>query len=178
MELIRRHDPAGLPCPTVNEGRFYVDQRGSDWIIQRHIVREQGVVVEGPDPQTLIDPVSPEDLRAAVLGILQEWWFPMLENPSWLREHGSVYHAFAVITMCRVLHTLEHGTIVSKPKAVESARRKLGRPWAALIDRAVAASHDENHPGFLKETLDFIRFVKEQVMKFEKPLTSEKIHGL
>lgn len=38
--LIQRHDPNGLPCPTINEGKFYVDHRGSDWIIQRHIIRE------------------------------------------------------------------------------------------------------------------------------------------
>ncbi|HEY5731964.1 MAG TPA: nucleotidyltransferase domain-containing protein, partial [Anaerolineales bacterium] len=35
--LIRHHDPDGAPCPTVNEGKFFVDKRGSDWIIQRHI---------------------------------------------------------------------------------------------------------------------------------------------
>ena len=36
---IRRHDPRSGPCPTVNEGQFYLDQRGSDWIIQRHVIR-------------------------------------------------------------------------------------------------------------------------------------------
>ena len=25
---IRRHDPRSAPCPTVNEGQFYLDQRG------------------------------------------------------------------------------------------------------------------------------------------------------
>ena len=65
-ELIRRHEPDGAPCPTVNEGKFYVDKRGSDWIIQRHIIRECGVVIEGPSPKTLIDPVSPDDIRGAI----------------------------------------------------------------------------------------------------------------
>jgi predicted nucleotidyltransferase len=162
--LIRRHDPQGAPCPTVNEGKFFMDQRGSDWIIQRHVVREYGVIVEGPDPKTLIDFVSPDDIREAVLGILQEWWFPMLENPSWLRDHGGKYHAFAVITMCRVLHALVHGTIVSKPKATRWARASLGEPWRELIDKAVAVSRHTEDAEFLDATLDFIRFVKEQVM--------------
>ena len=51
-ELIRKHVLNGLPCPTINEGSFYLDTPGSDWIIQRHVVREYGVVIEGPDPKT------------------------------------------------------------------------------------------------------------------------------
>jgi predicted nucleotidyltransferase len=163
-DLIRRHDPAGAPCPTVNEGKFFVDQRGSDWIIQRHVVREYGVTIEGPDPKTLIDFVSRDDIRGSVLGILHEWWFPMLEDPSWLRDHGNKYQAFAVITMCRVLHALEHGTVVSKPIAVQWAREKLGSPWRPLIDKAVLASRQESQDDFLHETLDFIRFVKSQTV--------------
>ena len=162
-ELIRRHDPNGTPCPTVNEGKFFVDQRGSDWIIQRHVVREYGVVVEGPDPKTLIDFVTPDDIRGAVLGILHEWWFPMLEDSSWLRDHEAGYHSFAVITMCRVLHALETGTIVSKPKATQWARAKLGEPWKILIDKAVAVSNHEDLDVPLSKTLDFIRFIHEKV---------------
>jgi predicted nucleotidyltransferase len=169
-ELIWRHNPNGAACPTVNEGRFYLARLGSDWIIQRHVVREHGVTVEGPDPKTLIDFVSPDDIRGAVLGILREWWFPMLEDPSWLREHGSKYHAFAVISMCRVLHALEHGTVVSKPKAVAWARAKLDTRWLPLLDKALAASRHATHEDFLGETLDFIRFVKEQTRKFEKQI--------
>jgi hypothetical protein len=162
-DLIRRHDPDGAPCPTVNEGKFYVDTRGSDWIIQRHVVREYGVIVQGPDPKTLIDFVSPDDIRGAVQGILNEWWFPMLQDPSWLRDHGNKYQAFAVITMCRVLHALAHGTVASKPQSVRWAREKLSDPWAVLIDRAVDASRQHSQDDFLNETLDFIRFVKNHI---------------
>ena len=167
--LIRRHNANGPACPTVNEGQFYVAPLGSDWIIQRHVVREYGVVIEGPAPKSLIDFVTPAEIHGAVLAILQEWWFPMLEDPSWLRDHESGYHAFAVITMCRVLHALEHGTIVSKPKAVQWARARLPDRWTPLIDKAVAASPHKNQGDFLDETLDFIRLIKEQTVKFELP---------
>ena len=164
-ELIRRHNSNGAPCPTVNEGHFYVAGLGSDWIIQRHVVREFGVVLEGPDPRTLIDFVSPDDIRSAVLGILREWWFPMLNDPSWLRDHDNAYRAFAVITMCRVLHALEHGAIVSKPRAIRWAQTKLENKWRNLIERSVAASSHEELDVPLNETLDFIRFIREQVLK-------------
>jgi predicted nucleotidyltransferase len=176
-ELIRRHNLGGPACPTVNEGQFYVAPLGSDWIIQRHVVREYGVVIGGPDPKTLIDFVSPDEIRGAVLAVLQEWWFPMLDDPSWLRQHDSAYHAFAVITMCRVLHALEHGTIVSKPQAVQWARRRLHDPWTQLIDKAIAASQHEGQDDFLDEALDFIRFVEEETIKFEGSMNTAEINN-
>jgi predicted nucleotidyltransferase len=161
--LIRAHDPNGPACPTVNEAAFYLDPRGSDWIIQRHVIREQGVVLDGPDPKTLIDPVSPDVIRQSVLGVLHEWWFPMLDDPSWLREHEAGDRAFGVITMCRVLHALEHGTIVSKPKAMEWARSKLAEPWPGLIKRASTVTNTNGEDIILTEVLDFIRYVTEVV---------------
>jgi hypothetical protein len=157
---IRRYHADSPPAPIVNEGRFYIGGFGSDWIIQRHVIRECGVVLAGPDPKSLIDPVDPDNIRRAVWGILNEWWFPMLDDSSWLREDGSHYHSFAVITMCRALHALQHGTIVSKPTAVRWAKQELGSQWHKLIDRAIASQSGE-HPGFLDETLEFIRFTRE-----------------
>ena len=170
-DLIRRHDPDGVPCPTVNEGRFYLGRLGIDWIIQRHIVRECGVIVAGPDPKDLIDPVSPDDIRLAVHGILQEWWFPMLDDPSWLRQYGSNYHGFAVITMCRAMHALEHGTVASKPAAVRWAKEELGPEWHALIERAVA-SQAGDQSAFLDEAIEFIRYTGEWISQKEA-----KSHG-
>src|SRR5690606_12647870 len=142
----------------INEGNFYLDTPGSDWIIQRHVIREYGVVIEGPDPKTLIDFVSAEEIRNSIMGILLEWWYPMLKKPDRLREHDDGYRSFAVITMCRVLHGLEHGTITSKPEAVQWARGKVDSKWHSLIDKSVAVSNHEELNITLEETLDFIKY--------------------
>lgn len=133
---LRRYDPAAPACPQINEGQFYLAQQESDWIIQRHILRQQGLVVAGPALAPLIDPVPPADLQRAVLGFLREWWAPMLENP--VRLQSSEYQTYAVLTMCRALHTLETGTIVSKPVAAHWAQARLGEPWATVIAKAQA----------------------------------------
>ena len=164
MDLIRQHDSKGVKCPTFNEGKFYVAPLGSDWIIQRHVVRELGVVVEGPDPRTLIDFVSTEDIRYAVKGILEEWWFPMLENPTWLRDHGSAYHAFAILSMCRALYAWEYGIIISKPVAAKWAKQKLEANWSLVIDRALFAQ--KPHPAdseLLNEAIGLIRYTKDHI---------------
>ena len=178
QELIRRHSPNSSPCPTINERKFFVEKLGSDWIIQRHVVREYGVVIEGPAPKTLIDFVSPDDIRNAVMGTLIEWWFPMLDDPTWLLNGESGDRAFAVITMCRVLHALEHGTIASKPQAIHWARAKLGDRWKTVIDQAVVVSQHKEQDISLNEILDFIRFTKEQTMNSISPIPHPAVNEI
>lgn len=154
-DVLRVYDPARATYPALGEEGFHIAHHGSDWIIQRHILREQGVIVAGPEPRALIDPVAPDDLRRAVRGILDEWWARQVHNPAWFRE--GVYQAYAVLTMCRALYTLEYGCIVSKPAAASWARRTLGGRWPALIDQALALRHGAG-PDVLDDALAFIRY--------------------
>jgi len=164
-ELIRKHTPQGAACPTINEGKFYLDSLGSDWIIQRHVVREYGVIIEGPDPKTLIDFVIRDDIRNAVKGILHEWWFPMLDDPSWLRQHPRGYHSYAILSMCRVMHALEYGTIVSKPVAAQWAQGKLGAEWSRIIELALIARQSTPEEfDLLEPAVEFIQYVKDNTM--------------
>lgn len=157
-DSLRRYNPEATPCPQINEGRFYVAGHGHDWIIQRHIIREWGVVVSGPPLRPLIDPVQPEDLRRAVRGILQEWWAPMLQDASWLQRRD--YQAFAVLTMCRALYTLAFGAVASKPVSARWAMRELGEEWTAVIQRAFSWPQ-EPQPDELEATINLIRYTCE-----------------
>ena len=160
---LRRYDPEDAPRPQLNEGRFYVARHCSDWIIQRHIIREQGVALAGPPPSTLIDPVSPDDLRGAVRGILREWWEPLLLDE---RLGLDVYRAYAVLTMCRALYTLQHGRVASKPASAAWAQGELGARWAELIGRASAWRHDAP-AGDLSGALEFVRFTLRRARSSE-----------
>ncbi len=160
-QAIRRYDPNAAPCPTLNEEKFYVGSHGSDWIIQRSIIRT-GVTLAGPPPQTLIDPVSPDDVRGAVLGILRGWWLSFLtdrERDSWLDREE--YKAFAVLTMCRALYTLEFCSVASKPVSARWAKQALGERWISLIDRSLLWQHGAQTIT-LDETLAFMRFSLER----------------
>lgn len=153
---LRRYDPAGGPYPGINEGVFSIGGHGSDWIIQRHILREGGVAVAGPDIRAWIDPVAPDDLRRAVRGILREWWAPIGADPAWLRDRSD-YQAFAILTMARALHALHHGDIASKPTAARWACETLPAPWPALIETALAWDYGVELD-LVRETAEFIRF--------------------
>ena len=78
--------PAAHPYIDRGSGLAMVHHENGYWSIHRHVLREHGVVLEGPPPRTLIDPVSPEELREAVRGILREWWKSMLVDGPLLRN--------------------------------------------------------------------------------------------
>jgi len=156
---LRRYDPSDSHHPHLSRGSglLAIEQHDTDWLIQYYILRERGVILYGPEPKSLIDPISPEDLQAAVLGLLW-WWEFQLKDTS--RVEKSPYQAYAVLSMCRILYTLQSGRIVSKPEAACWVMSALGGRWAQLIDKAL-----NWQPGTLldrlDDTLDFIRYTLE-----------------
>ncbi len=163
-QIIRRHDPSAPPCPSVNERQFYVAHLGSDWIIQRRILRKCGVVVAGPSPAELIDPVSSDEIRASVIKIMNEWWQPMLHNPAWLDERGPEYKVYAVVSMCRVLYTLEHKEIASKPVSARWTIQQVDEAQRQQIEDALAWRYGVEWNHTLDEALTLIRLADERCM--------------
>jgi len=162
-ERLSRFEKSSRAYPTVNEKKFYMAPHGSDWIIQRHIIREQGVVLAGPDPKSMIDSVSPDDIRHAVTEILEEWWFPMLDDPSWLRDRGTEYHAYAILTMCRSLYALEHGEVVSKPVAARWAQNELGGKWLSVIERSLPGWDSKEEFALYDDAMALIWYTMEKI---------------
>ncbi|HLZ68505.1 MAG TPA: aminoglycoside adenylyltransferase domain-containing protein [Dehalococcoidia bacterium] len=157
---LRRYDQTKARHPQIGADKpFAVRQHEHDWVIERHILRERGIVLDGPTAAGLIDPVSRAELSNAVRTILQGWWRQILEQPAWFAER--VYQAFAVLTMCRALHTLRAGEVVSKPAAAAWAGDALGARWAPLIEQALAWRHDPGS-GDPSDALAFVRFAIER----------------
>jgi hypothetical protein len=155
---IRRYDPTNNRHPTIgNDWEYGIGEHNETWVIESAILRERGVTLAGPPSVTLIDFVAPDDLRAAVRVMLRDFWQPLAEGPEpeWLRPRH--YQAFAILTMCRALHTLEHGAVPSKPVAARWAQEILPPPWPALIARALRWRSD-HAPDDMTEMLAFIRY--------------------
>jgi hypothetical protein len=156
---LRAYDANGPELPSVNEGRFYLAQRGSDWVIQRHTLRAHETIVSGPSIRDFIDPVTPDQIRSAICAIMHEWWAPMIDDAAWL-DGRPEYLAYAVLTMCRVLYTLEFATAVSKTRAAQWAIKTLEKEWAGLVKEALG--WPESYPQNLAQVQAFIRFTLAQ----------------
>lgn len=174
QNALRRYDPANNLHPHMDRGNDETLHRmthASDWIIQRHLLRERGIVITGPDLQTLIDPVSPSDIRQAIVDVLPLWVNPILADPSQIKSRG--YQSFVVLSLCRMLYTLQYGTIISKRVAAQWGQDTLGKQWTSLIEDAWLGRQSpglEARPADINETLDLIRHTLEYSKQIETQL--------
>jgi Domain of unknown function (DUF4111)/Nucleotidyltransferase domain len=102
----------------------------------RWVLREHAITLAGPDPSTLVDPVSAEQLRAEARALLDEYvtWAP---KPTKAGAMSRWKQPYLVTTYCRILNTLATGRIVSKRDSLEWARETFPPEWRALVQRAL-----------------------------------------
>jgi hypothetical protein len=152
------------PCPFVEGNQFQVTQQGSA-VIQRHIIREHGLIIAGLDPDELIEPVSIDEMRSALRDMLETWWRPELENPSWVTQAQN--QPFAILTMCRCLYMVEHGDVASKAIAGRWAQKAFGQSWFEPIEWALTRPHDPEADHAIT-TLNFIAYTLDYFRQIEK----------
>lgn len=141
-EALRRYNPAHASHPNIERGqgeRLKIVHHDASWLVHRAIAYDRGIALAGPPPRALIDPVTPDDLRAAMRAMLPGWKEWLLDHPERIVSRG--YQSYVVLTMCRVLYTLQHGAVVSKPAAVRWAQEALELSWVPLIERALDGRH-------------------------------------
>jgi hypothetical protein len=163
--VLRRLDPDRRPLLYLDNGatEFTLDSHDNT-VVVRWLLRERGVVLAGPDPRDLVDPVTADDLRAEMQWALALW-------QEWFRSIGSINRralAVAVLTHARILHTLVICEISSKPVAGEWALHALDPEWAPLIRWALEDRPDPwtkvrepADPTLLHRTRQFIDYAAE-----------------
>jgi hypothetical protein len=139
--------------------------------VVRWTVRERPMVLAGPDPRELIDPVSADELRAEARPVLAEFaaWAhaPHPGHPSGMSRWKQPY---VVLTLCRALHTLETGTVSSKRETGEWAKRSFDPEWRDLIQHALddrpdpwARTRQDSTPELVARTRAFADAVASRV---------------
>lgn len=127
----------------------------SSWLMEWHDVREHAIVISGRNPRTLIDPITLSELNAYTRDYV-------LLFPGQVRDHphrGS--DAYAVLTMCRALHTKLMGATATKRAAAEWVAREYPQ-WRDLIIEAqqwrLAYNDAINTPEVHAEVQAFVDF--------------------
>ncbi len=163
--ILRMPDPERRPLLYLDNGatEFTLDNHDNTAVV-RWSLRERGVVLAGPEPRELIDPISPDELREDVRWALNEW-------AAWLRSLDSISRrglAVAVLSHCRILHTLATGVVSSKRVAGEWALREFDPEWASLIRWSLddrpdpwAKVREQADPELVRRTLAFIDYAAQ-----------------
>jgi predicted nucleotidyltransferase len=162
-DALRHYNPADATHPTIgNDWPFMLGYHDINWVIERAIVRERGVVLWGPPPAMLIDPVSPQQLRRASCQQMTGHWRATIRDEQWLRPRR--FSAFAVLTFCRALYTIEHGVYCSKPVAAAWTSQQY-IAWQPMIAWALAhrADHSDTTPTELAATMTWLNNAMAEV---------------
>jgi hypothetical protein len=117
-----------------NGSRELVRDVHDNTLVVRWVTYEYGITLAGQDAKTLLDAVEADDLRQEVLDVVHNWGKYLVENPE--KMNNAWYQPYAVLSFCRMLHTLETGTIHSKPVSAEWAKVHLDSEWVGLIERS------------------------------------------
>ena len=140
-DVIRRYSVNGPSWPMINKDKFLVAHENISWVINNYVLSKSGVVITGPPLQTIIKPISKEELKGAVLTLLRDVWTPWQYNSDLF--HSDEYQSYVVLTMCRAIYTLKNRTVVSKRRSAEWAIKNLDRKWMELIKLALAWHHGD-----------------------------------
>jgi hypothetical protein len=104
-------------------------------LVVRWVVREYGITLAGITPKELIEPVSSNSLRQEILSTMQTWANEIISG-QWKMDNKWA-QPFAVLSYCRMLHSLHTGRIESKLSGAQWALDTLENRWDGLIRRAL-----------------------------------------
>ena len=135
-------------------------------LVVRWVVREYGITLAGSTPQELIDPVSADNLRQEILSTMRAWADEIFSG-QWKLENKWA-QPFAVLSYCRMLHSLHTGRVASKLSVAQWAKSALENRWTGLIQQAWDERPNPSlkvrqaaEPSEVKSTLEFIHFALE-----------------
>jgi predicted nucleotidyltransferase len=176
-ELRREESDGGAWLYVDNGSRVMEWSRHDNSAVTRWMLREHGIALAGPAPETLLGAVGPDRLRAearsAVRAVADVADDPALLANAWEQPH-------CVLALCRFLYTVATGSVETKTAAGEWAIRHLDARWTGLIRAAIEDRpdpwrrvHQRSDPATVGPTRAFLaggpELVEELTRRTPKP---------
>lgn len=163
--ILRSGERSGEPLWYLDHGRNrLIRSDHCNTLVVRSVVRERGITLAGPDPTTLVDPISVTALRREISNTMRSWAKDIFERQE--RYRNRFYQGYIVLNYSRMLHDLVKGRPGSKREGAAWAKATLGADWSALIDRAwtarpnpAVAVREPANPVDFEATLRFVKVV-------------------
>ena len=138
--------------------------------VARHLLYHHGISLFGGDPSTLVAPPTHREIVDEMDYNLNIYWKRRAHRP-WLFLSREMVD-FAVTTLLRILHTLEHGVVIGKEEGLSRALadQKYSQ-WKALLSYVEKNRRGKREGGMsallaplirARQTLRFVRQMREQ----------------
>lgn len=169
--ILRDYRLAGKKVWYLDHGSTTFERSAHDnTIAVKWILREKGVVIAGPDPSEVMDPIPVSELRMDIYQTFVNWAKVIFKNPDEISNH--FYQTFAVLSYSRMLNDIRCGDIGSKRDGAEWVKANLDPRWHDLIDRAWLGRPNPSlsvkrpaEPEDVQRTIEFIRICLEKARK-------------
>ena len=131
---------------------------GREWIMHWYLFRQQSISVVGPDPKTIIEPISKALFVQSLRDHISAW-------NTWVNgmHDRRAQAAYVILTVFRALYAYAHGQQVSKKRAAIWAKEEYPQ-WRQLIDQALewreAVSGDSVDERTFDQMIRLIDFAK------------------
>lgn len=146
----------------------------------RWILRERGITLAGPAPETILSAIPADELSNEIKTAMHQvmrFFEDDITGPLtfFISRFGQ---SFAVLTYCRMLHTLGTGTVQSKKAGMQWAKDVVDPKWIRLIDEAWQEREGVRFMGKIRqraeqtrldETLEFMRYSISQIHAIKPP---------
>jgi predicted nucleotidyltransferase len=140
----------------------------------RWILRERGITLLGLKPETLLGPIPLDEMFKeikAAMRVVIKYFGEDVNAPRtfWNSRFGQ---PFAVLTYCRMLHSLHTGTVQSKKAGAAWAREFVDAKWVKVIDdawieregvRFMEKIFQRADQTTLDETLEFMKYALSKI---------------
>jgi predicted nucleotidyltransferase len=172
LDILRDYSRSGSEVWYLDHGWRHLERSNHcNTLLVRSVVRENGVTLAGPPPQSLVNPIPVGALRREMLAVINDWGREILADPEHYRNR--FYQGFIVLSYCRMLHDLLNGFPGSKRAGAEWAKANLDPAWSGLIDRTWACRPDpavsvrtRPDPADFEATLAFVTCITGQANAF------------
>jgi len=155
-----------------NGSRSLIKSNHCNTIVVRWVVRKHGIALAGPPPNTLVEPMSVEALRAEIMEAITGWGQEIIDHPE--QYNNRFYQTYIVLNFSRMLHDLHTGYPGSKRAGAEWAKINLDPSWHGLIDRTWSGRpkpeisvRQPADPKDFESTLKYVRYVINKCKQFE-----------
>jgi hypothetical protein len=171
--ILRNRSQSGEPLWYLDHGsQSLIRSDHCNTLVVRWVVRERGVILAGPNPATLLDPIPVDALRQEIRATIRTWGQQILDDPA--QYANRFYQGFIVLNYCRMLHDLIKGRLDSKRAGAEWAKATLDPAWSTLIDRAwdgrrnpAAAVREPADGAAFSSTLQFVKLVMAETARLD-----------